>query len=587
MQKIQGNIAGLRASLLSRMEEMYDIVVDRDVFAPPELLLLLAEYTHLIHREISVYINRSGRILDVSIGDSGTVSLQSRNERRGEQRLCAIRCIHTHPVEDARLSQPDLQSLMKLRLDAMCALAVNPQGKPTYLSAAFLNPDDQGKSVLLVPPVPYDRIPDKAWIREIARIDRELLIEKEEEVQETALLLGLYASEDDPSLLELALLADTAGAKVVGRVAQNRPSPDNATYIGKGKAEELALLVHAMSCKLCIVDDELTPVQEKNLEEILGIRVIDRTTLILDIFAQHARSAEGRMQVELALLRYQLPRLLGEGVSLSRLGGGIGTRGPGESKLETDRRRIRRRISDIERELKHLREQRNVRRIRRSRQEMPVVALVGYTNAGKSTLLNRLTQADVLVADKLFATLDPVTRHMILPGGTECLMTDTVGFINKLPHELVDAFRSTLEEAMYADLLLIVLDASSQNIPLQLQVVDEVLSSLQAGDKPRLFVYNKVDVPGAILPVSGEKVFPVSAKTGANLQTLQSGIEKALSSLSSVEVITVPYARGDILSYLHDHTQVLSVDYGEDGMFVETKLDAKTWDRVRYLMKHS
>ncbi|MBQ3864566.1 MAG: GTPase HflX [Clostridia bacterium] len=586
MQKVQGNLSGLRRSLLDKIEEVYQIVLDRDVFASSELLEMLAALTHQINREISVYINRAGRVLDVSVGDAATVSLRPMNERRGSARLSGIRCIHTHPVDDSELSDPDLNSLRQLRLDAMSALAVDADGRPTSISTAFLNPEDPEHPFLLLPPVPYDRIPDKEWIQRIAGTDKLFYLEKENETEERAVLLGLYDSNEDPSLLELEQLADTAGAVVIGKVAQNRAAPDSATYIGKGKAEELRLALQGSSCNLCIVDDEITAVQERNLEELLGVRVIDRTRLILDIFAQHAQTAEGKMQVELAQLRYQLPRLLGEGTELSRLGGGIGTRGPGETKLETDRRRIRRRITDIERELKQVKNQRDVRRTRRTRQEQKVIALVGYTNAGKTTLLNAFTQSDALVADQLFATLDPITRRLTLPGGTACLLTDTVGFINKLPHDLVDAFRSTLEEAMYADLLLIVLDASSPFVDMHRQVVDEVLVSLHAGDKPRLFVYNKADAPGAVRPQVEGSVYPVSAKTGWNLEELLHGIEIAVSSLASEETILVPYDRGDILSYLHDYTQVTGVDYNEDGMLVKTKIDAKTMDRVRFLIRH-
>lgn len=329
-----------------------------------------------------------------------------------------------------------------------------------------------------------------------------------------------------------------------------------------------------------IVDDELTGAQVRNLEEIVGCRVVDRTALILDIFAQRATTREGKLQVELAQMQYQLPRLTGLGVALSRLGGGIGTRGPGETKLEVDRRRIRRRITDISRELREVKRQRNQRRERRERNEVPVVALVGYTNAGKSSLLNLLSGANVLAEDKLFATLDPVTRRIRLPSGMDCLLVDTVGFISKLPHDLVDAFQSTLEEALHADLLLIVQDVADPNFADQAVVVDQVLTSLGAGGKPVLRAYNKHDLAPEV-SADREDVVLLSTRTGEGVPELLAAIQSRLQHLHRRLELTVPYDRGDVVSFLHKYGSVLEEEYGEAGCRICALVDPVTEERAQ------
>ena len=342
-------------------------------------------------------------------------------------------------------------------------------------------------------------------------------------------------------------------------------------------------MVQSADIDLVIMDDELTGAQVRNLEELIGCRVIDRTTLILDIFAQRASSREGKLQVELAQMKYQLPRLSGLGVALSRLGGGIGTRGPGETKLEMDRRRIRRRITDISRELEEVRRQRTLRRARRVRNEVPVAAIVGYTNAGKSSLLNLLSGADVLAEDKLFATLDPVTRRITLPCGMDCLLVDTVGFISKLPHELVNAFRSTLEEAMHADLLLIVQDVSDENFDEQQRVVMQVLSDLDAGDKPMLHVYNKHDLAPNVAS-DREDVILFSARTGEGVPELLGAIQAQLRRAHRELDLVIPYAKGEVVSYLHKYGTVESEDYTADGTHIVALVDPVTEERVRKML---
>ena len=576
---IDGNKEGIRDSLLAQMETLYDLDLSAEMFAPAELLDVLAAFTCAINREISVYISRSGAILDITIGGLNSVELKDMHMRRNTRRLSMVRCIHTHPGGNPQLSDVDISSLRSMHFDAMAAVGAR-DGRATGIQAAFLGEMVGGvNKVLLTDIVPVKRIPQRAWMDAIERADREVLIgasTSTQEEKERAYLVGL---DSERSLEELARLADTAGAVVVGTMLQKKTRPDSATYIGSGKADELSLDCQAKDADIVIVDDELTGVQTRNLEQVLrGVKVLDRTALILDIFAQRAQSREGRLQVELAQMAYQLPRLLGHGVSMSRLGGGIGTRGPGETRLEMDRRRIRRRMGDLRQEIHALEEQRSLRRARREKNRVPVVALVGYTNAGKSTLLNALSDAGVLAEDKLFATLDPVVRTVKLPGGGEFLLVDTVGFISKLPHALVDAFRSTLEEALLADVLLIVSDGASEEMLHQHDVVLEVLSSLGAADKPKIDVINKIDLLQT--PPQWPGALPISAKTGEGIDALLSAIKRRLRGVQRPLRVHVPYAQGAVLSVLHDEGVVTSESYEENGVLVDVMADEALYGRL-------
>ncbi len=380
----------------------------------------------------------------------------------------------------------------------------------------------------------------------------------------------------DDSLAEMELLIDTAGSDVVDAVVQRRPHPDPATYLGKGKAAELAGLGKALDIDLLVVDGELSPVQQRNLQQIFEVDVVDRVALILDIFALHATSRAGRAQVELALLRYRLPRLRGRGTELSRLGGGIGTRGPGETKLETDRRRVLSRISQLEREMEDLVTVRETQRKARKRAEAPTAALVGYTNAGKSSLLNALTGSDVLVEDRLFSTLDATVRRVTLPAGREALLSDTVGFVRDLPHQLVEAFRSTLEETVDTNLLVHVVDASVDQPERQIAAVRDTLQSIEAHEVPELLVINKSDIatPEATRRLANMHPDAVvaSAETGEGLDELLSRIEEAVTPASSDLELLIPFDRGDLVAHLHDVAEIVSESHEAEGTHLKARV---------------
>ena len=388
-------------------------------------------------------------------------------------------------------------------------------------------------------------------------------------------------ADPDESLRELSRLAETAGAEVAAVTVQHRPAPDPKWFVGKGKAEEIGRLAELHGAGTVIFDQELSAAQVRNLEPLLNAKIIDRTQLILDIFASRARTREGMLQVELAQLNYLLPRLAGHGRHLSRLGGGIGTRGPGETKLETDRRHIRRRIGELRRQLESVKAHRELHRRRRRKSGVFQAALVGYTNAGKSTLLNRLTAAGVLAEDKLFATLDPTTRALRLPGGGEVLLTDTVGFIRNLPHELVAAFRSTLEEVKEADLLIHVIDASSPAHDRQREVVERVLAEMGAGDKPVLVVYNKIDLcsPDAV-PFLGENgdTLAISAFRDEDLHRLAEAVERKL--VRRTAVFRLPAARGDLAALAYRVGEVTERRAEDDWLLLCVRLDPERMDRL-------
>lgn len=396
-----------------------------------------------------------------------------------------------------------------------------------------------------------------------------------------AILVGIAKKsselrECELSLDELSRLADTAGAEAYARVIQLKETYDPRTLIGSGKVAEISELVSASGATLVIFDEELSPAQIRNLENDIGgdVTVIDRSMLILDIFALHAISGEGKLQVELAQLKYTAPRLVGKGLQLSRQGGGIGSRGPGESKLETDRRHLHEKVVSLEARIRELEKNRAVMRTQRDRSGLPKVALVGYTNAGKSTLLNVLTDANVLSEDKLFATLDPTTRKAVLPSGEQILLTDTVGFIRKLPHHLVKAFKSTLDEVRYADILLIVSDISDTEVASHIAVTESVINDLGAGGKPTVYVYNKADTCNCAAPIGEDSVI-VSARDGRGIDELLALIEEIIHRTKKAVEILLPYTEQSLLNSIYNEYKVESAEYRDDGILIKTVLDER------------
>ena len=415
----------------------------------------------------------------------------------------------------------------------------------------------------------------------------------ENHVQERAVLVGLNAdcftkeqTATDETIEELEALLETAGGFCTGKVLQNRHTPDSHSFIGEGKALEVKMLVEATASTMVVFDNELSPGNIRALEDIIGVTVLDRSALILDIFAQRAKTKEGRLQVELAQYQYLLPRLSGMGKSLSRQGGGIGTRGPGETKLESDRRHIRERIARLQSELEQVRQVRSVQRERRMKNSVPVVAIVGYTNAGKSTLLNHLTGAGIPANNRLFDTLDTTSRQLTVSDNLDVILTDTVGFIAKLPHHLVDAFRATLEELEYADLLLHVIDSADENREEHIAVVDRLILQLAKPGTKVLRCYNKADlVEPTDIPI-GEDVVAVSAAKGQGMEALLAAIERMLGHSRHHIVVTLPYSMGGMVDTLHNNAQVKSVDYTAEGIVVETIVDPILYGRLKdYITK--
>lgn len=569
MPEIHGNTEGIRKTVLDELTTLYDVQLEPGQFMPQDLLQSLCGYSASMNREIAVYITRFGEVADVLIGRADSIDLPDLRLRRGDRRLSMVRCVHTHPRATGELSDVDVSALLSMRFDAMCAVGVSEDGRPTSVQCAFLDAESEGH-VRRTELISARRLPQEEWLAEIERTDAAYRAANPatRTGRERAVLVGI---ESEESLDELEELARTAGAETVLRVLQKRPKPDPVFCVGRGKAEELSLRCQAAQADLVIFDEELSGVMQKNLEETLRLKVVDRTALILDIFAARASTREGKLQVEMAQLRYRSQRLLGQGLVLSRLAGGIGTRGPGESKLEVNRRRIRERLTDLERELEQIERQRGLRRQSREKNGVPIVALVGYTNAGKSTLFNRLTGAGVYVENQLFATLDSVSRPIELPHGGKVLLVDTVGFIRKLPHELVKAFRATLEEARLADVLIMVLDGADAQMEGRRRTVEEVLDSLGATEAPRVEAVNKCDLiapdaqslPGALY---------ISASTGENVEKLLLRVESELEAGAQEVRLLIPFSRYALVSRLHAMGGVLEQRHSEEGVEMRMRM---------------
>lgn len=583
---ISGNIEGIKKNDLEKLEALLKYSLHKHLIVDEILLKTLVDITEKTNREISVMIDRKGNIYTVSVGDSHSANLPLIGNHSKKRALSGFRNIHTHPSGTSTLSELDLTALLELKLDLMVAIGVD-KGKPTFIDISYLSMDFKNNFIIKkLGPYTMNEILEKDFLSLIAEIEKNIYSFqskiRENERIEKAILVGLELKNSqsfidiDSSLEELKQLASTAGAEVVDRIIQKRDKEDKTFFIGKGKLNELSFLRQKKHANLIIFDDELSGSQIRNLEQTLGVKVIDRTALILDIFASRAQSKEGKLQVELAQLKYRLPRLIGLGTVLSRLGGGIGTRGPGEKKLETDRRHIRKQLNDLEKQLVEIIKHRDLQKKRREKKDIIIVALVGYTNSGKSTLFNKLTQSDVIVENKLFATLDPTTRTMILPNQQKVLLVDTVGFINKLPHSLIEAFKSTLEEAKYADLLLHIVDASSPHMGEQIEVVESILSQLDAAKKDQIVVFNKTDKKNIeleyIFPTIKDDKIRISALRGDKLDQLKEKIQENITFNRKIVKLKIPFDKGNLVSSLYQIGTVLDEKHSEEGTQIEVEL---------------
>lgn len=592
---IYGNIDGIKKSVLEKLETIYEMKVPKYNITDETLSEIICYVTGIINREISVAIDRKGKIISVTIGDSRAVELPLIDIK--EKKLSGIRIIHTHPSGNSKLSVVDISALIKLKLDSIVAIGVL-EGKLTDVSVGFCSIYNN----ILVP-----ETLEKISMKELLNIDLsdkikyiQDIISREDVVEddsERAIIVGIDSEE---SLEELAELARACDVKCVHSVLQKRDKIDTAHYIGMGKIEEINLIKQSLYANVIIFDDELAGSQVRNLEDILGVKVIDRTTLILEIFARRARSKEARIQVELAQLKYRLPRLMGLGTMLSRTGGGIGTRGPGEKKLEVDKRHIRERVYDLTKELEKVRKTREVQREKRTNENIPKISLVGYTNAGKSTLRNALCRIaaprdtnkkeNVFEADMLFATLDVTTRAIILKDNRVATITDTVGFVRKLPHDLVEAFKSTLEEVVFSDLLLHVVDSSSETVFEQIEAVNGVLTELDVNNKKIILVLNKIDkarhekIRDIEEKYKNLQIIKISAKENINLEDLLEEITLGVPSKLKKISYVIPYTEQNLVSNLHKNSKIETEEYLEEGTRITAFVDEKIYNQYKKYM---
>lgn len=596
MTLIYGNIDGVKKFILDELEEIYDVKVARDEIAPEDIIAKIHRLTLALGREVSIAIDRKGNVKYVCIGDSSSVDMPIIDIK--ERRLSGIRIIHTHPNGISRLSALDTSALIRLKLDCIAALSVE-EGKTPMITLGFCDITDDRLTFSLTDELTIEQAINYKFLDRIKVIEQGMIDSNiEEDKGERAIIVG---SDTEESLQELHELALACEVSVVNQVFQKRSKLDPVFYIGSGKVKEIAMLVQAVGANVVIFDDELSGSQVRNLEQNLGVKVIDRTTLILDIFARRAKSKEAKIQVELAQLKYRLPRLTGLGTVLSRTGGGIGTRGPGEKKLETDRRHIKEQIYDLKRELDKIQKVREVQREKRNKDRVPRVSLVGYTNAGKSTLRNALCdialpkeangKEKVLEANMLFATLDTTTRALSLKDNRNITLTDTVGFVRKLPHDLVEAFKSTLEEVIYSDLLIHVVDCSSPEVRDQIETVESVLQDLNAIELPKIMALNKMDkVEDSYLKALKKNylnteqyldVIEISAKDGTNLENLLELVSIHLPEKLFKANFLIAYSDSSTAAYLHRNANIIVEEYREDGIFIEAMIDEEVKNKTK------
>ncbi len=531
------------------MERLYRRKVPPHELVTPELARQLADISRELHRQVGILVNRAGVVTHVIVGDAKALLIPYLPRERGAKgRLKGLRLIHTH-LDASPLSQDDLMDLALLRLDAVAALTVTPQGLPGAVDLAHLLPHaDDGRNWALITADHLAQL-DLHFVHLVESLEEELARSgngRGAAGRERAMLVGISTRsrpDAEDSMAELVELAGSAGLTVAATVIQHRQKVDSRLLMGKGRLADLVIQALQLDSDLLVFDAELTPAQVRSITDFTELRVIDRTQLILDLFAQRARSREGKLQVEMAQVKYLLPRLRGRDDALSRLTGGIGGRGPGETRLEIDRRRLQERLHRLNRDLEKVRAERRVRREGRKRHQLPVLSIIGYTNAGKSTLFNALTHASVLAEDRLFATLDPTSRRLRFPKEREVLITDTVGFIQDLPKNLLEAFKATLEELEEADLLIHVIDLSNLRFPEQMAAVESILGSLELTDKPVLHVFNKMDlIPPelAALQVRIHQGVAISALNESTLPPLIARLEERVEELLTPPKTSLP-----------------------------------------------
>lgn len=585
---------GIKTHILEELNEIKKMNMGKDFFVKKEILEQISKISSKINKEISLTINRNGEITDLSIGDSSSASISDIKQK--EKKLSGFRVIHTHPNGVSKLSEIDLSALIELKLDSIIALGLDSSGKIIGINFAFckiknnlINYEEfTSKDILAVETFDY--------LSKIKNFEKKLKnrVEYIEDNKEKAILVG---REDMESLLELKELAKACEIETIDIILQKGNTVDKSFYIGKGKVLELIRLKQTKSANLIIFDEELSGIQIKNLEEATNCNIIDRTYLILEIFSRRSKTRESKIQIKLALLKYKSSRLIGFGSSLSRIGGGIGNRGLGETKLELDRRNIKDKISFLKKELEKVKNIRSTQRDKRENSGIIKVSLVGYTNVGKSTLRNLIInkykvenetqKEDVLAKDMLFATLDTTTRVIRSTSNREIAFTDTIGFIRKLPHDLIEAFKSTLEEVIFSDILIHVVDASSKNILKEIKVVESVLEDLKAKDKPTILALNKSDLLSLedlnFLKehLKNYKTIEISAKNNENIDALLNLTSHFFpNNLREVEYL-VPYNESTFSSYLHNNANILEEKFMEDGIKIKAIVSEKIFNKYK------
>lgn len=594
---INGNTEGIKEYILNNLDELYEIKVEKGKLIEQEILEFIANLSNQINREINIALNRNGSIIDISIGDSASVNLPILTVQ--EKRLSGVRVIHTHPGGNPHLSSVDISALLKLKLDCIVSIGISDEGITGYeIAFCSLNKDELTYEKIFLKDISNFEYLEK--VKEIEELLKKRTVVEDE--NEYAILVGI---DEEKYLDELEELADACDLKVVGRFFQKKKKVDPLFLLGSGKVQELSMFRQIKNANLIIFDEELSGLQLKMLEELTACKVIDRTTLILEIFARRAKSREAKLQVELAQLKYRSNRLIGFGVTMSRLGGGVGTKGPGEKKLEIDRRNIRKNITFLKNELEAVKKIRNTQREKREESGISKVSLVGYTNVGKSTLRNTLVdlypsdkgikKEEVLSKDMLFATLDTTTRTIALNDKRIISLTDTVGFIKKLPHDLIESFKSTLEEVIFSDLIVHVADVSSDEVIEQIDSVEQVLEELKCLDKAKILILNKIDLAKERIlsdvleakvntikeKYSNYKIIITSAVDKYNLNSLIDLISENLENKSHNCKLLIPYFKTEIQAMLHRNAIVKKESYEENGIILEAILNEREYNQCK------